>query len=276
MKQSHDPEILRGQEYADDSHLDIRRRTHQRYTVDPVDFGRWTLEHLTWQGNERILDVGCGPGDLIRALARRHAGWRALVGLDFSPGMIAQALSNTAPLPARFLVADAQALPLPTAAFDVVMARHMLYHVPDIDRALGECARVLAPGGRFLATTNSANTMPQYHDLRRRAAARFPAMVELGMITGRFSLENAPALLKNHFDRVEVHLLHGTLRFPTARPFVDYFASTRAMTMRPGHSQEEWLAILDFMRAGAQAAIDRHGHFDVTKITGAITGLKRS
>jgi SAM-dependent methyltransferase len=276
MKQGHDPEILRGQEYADDSQLDIRRRTHQRYTVDPVDFGRWTLERLAWQGDERILDVGCGPGDLVRALARRHAGWRALVGLDFSTGMIAQAALTAAVLPAHFLVADAQALPLPSAAFDVVMARHMLYHVPDIDRALHECARVLGPGGRFLATTNSADTMPEYNDLRRRAADRFPAMIEPEMITGRFSLENAPALLENHFDRVEVHLLHGTLRFPSARPFVDYFASSRAMTMRPGHSQEEWLAILDFMQAGAQAAIDRHGHFDVTKITGAITGLKRS
>jgi hypothetical protein len=118
--------------------------------------------------------------------------------------------------------------------------------------------------------------MPEIHDLRRRAAARFPAMVEPERITDRFSLENAPALLKNHFDRVEVHLLHGTFRFPSAQPFVDYFASSRAMTMRPGHSQEEWLAIVDFMRAGAQAAIDHQGHFDVTKITGAITGLKRS
>jgi len=275
MKQSQDPEILRGQEYADDSHLDVRRRTHQRYTVDPVDFGRWTLERLPRRGNERILDVGCGPGDLLCAMARRQAGWGALVGLDFSPGMIAQAVSTAAGLPAHFSVGDAQALPLPAGTFDVVLARHMLYHVPDIDRALAECDRVLGPGGRFLAATNSANSMPEYNALRRRAAARFPSMVEPEMVTDRFSLENAPALIENYFDRVEVHLLRGTLRFPTAQPFVDYFASSRAMTMRPGHSQDEWLAILDFMRTGAQAAIDRHGHFDVTKVTGAITALKR-
>jgi ubiquinone/menaquinone biosynthesis C-methylase UbiE len=276
MKQSQDPEILRGQEYADDSHLDVRRRTHQCYTVDSVDFGRWTLERLPWRGDERILDVGCGPGDLLCAVARSQAGWGALVGLDFSPSMIAQAVSTAAGLPAHFSVGDAQALPLPAGTFDVVLARHMLYHVPAIDRALAECDRVLGPGGRFLATTNSANSMPEYNALRRRAASRFPSMVEPEMITNRFSLENAPALVENYFDRVEVHLLRGTLRFPTAQPFVDYFASSRAMTMRPGHSQDEWLAILDFVRAGAQAAIDRHGHFDVTKVTGAVTALKRA
>ena len=44
--QMKDPTILREQAYADDAHLDIRRRTHQLYTVDPVDFGRWTLERV--------------------------------------------------------------------------------------------------------------------------------------------------------------------------------------------------------------------------------------
>jgi len=56
---SHDPAILREQAYADGTHLNVRRRTHQLYTVDPVDFGQWTLEQIPWRGDERILDVGC-------------------------------------------------------------------------------------------------------------------------------------------------------------------------------------------------------------------------
>lgn len=42
------------------------------------------------------------------------------------------------------------------------MARHMLYHVPDIPQAIAEAARVLRPGGRFLTTTNSAYAMPEF------------------------------------------------------------------------------------------------------------------
>ncbi len=71
-KQGQDPRILREQAYADAAHLDVRYRTHQLYTVDPVSFGRWTLELLTWRGDERVLDVGCGPGTLLIEMARQR------------------------------------------------------------------------------------------------------------------------------------------------------------------------------------------------------------
>jgi len=273
-QQGQDPEILRGQAYADDTHLDIRRRTHQLYTLNPVDFGRWTLEQLAWRGDERVLDVGCGPGDLLREMARRHAGWDMLVGFDFSPGMMIKAAGSSAGRHIHFFVGDVQVMPLPDHSFGVVMARHMLYHVPDIEQAIAECSRVLCPGGRFLVTTNSAHTMPEYQAIRARAAGRFQGMTAPEMITDRFSLEDAAAYLRPHLERVETHTLPGTLRFPTAQPFVDYFASSRAMTMHPDHTDAEWQAVLDFVRAEVEAAIARAGHFDVTKITGAVVGTK--
>jgi 16S rRNA G1207 methylase RsmC len=82
----YDQKVLREEAYADDSRLDVRCRTHQLYSVNPVDFGRWTLERLPWRGDERVLDVGCGPGGLLCEMARQHAGWRALVALTFRQG----------------------------------------------------------------------------------------------------------------------------------------------------------------------------------------------
>ena len=272
--QGQNPKILREQAYADDSYLDVRYRTHQLYTLDPVDFGRWTLERLSWRGDERVLDVGCARGDLLREMARHQHSWGMLVGLDFSPGMIVQATGLAADLPVHFFVGDAQSFPFPNGAFNVVMARHMLYHVPDIERAVAEAARVLHPGGRLLATTNSARTMPEYQSLRDRAAAHFPAVTKREMSTARFFLENAAGFLKPCFDDIEAHILPGTLRFPTAQPFVDYFASTRALIMRPGHTDAEWQALIDFVRAETGAVIARQGYFDVTKIAGALVGVK--
>jgi SAM-dependent methyltransferase len=272
--QGQDAKILREQAYADDSHLDIRRRTHQIYTLDPVDFGQWTLERLPWHGDERVLDVGCGPGDTLREMARRHRGWSLLIGFDFSAGMIGKAANLAVGVPVHFFVADAQAMPFPDHSFDVVMARHMLYHVPDIDRAVAEAARVLRPGGCLLTTTNSAHTMPEYHALHKRAAARLQLMTASERITDRFSLENGRSFLEPHFGLVEVHTLPGTLRFPTAEPLMDYFASSRALTMPPNHTDEEWQAMLDFVRAETEAVIAHEGHFDVTKVTGAIVGVK--
>lgn len=269
-----DPTILREQAYADDTQLDIRRRTHQLYTVNPVDFGRWTLERLPWRGDERVLDVGCGPGEVLRGMARHSDRWGLLVGSDFSTGMAAQATGAAGELPTHFLVADAQANPFPDRFFDVVMARHMLYHVPNIDRAVAEAARVLRPGGFLLCVTNSENTMPEYWAIRAEAARRFPAMSRPDTLTHRFSLENGPAFLGPHFAQVEVHTLPGILRFPAAQPFVDYFASTRALSMPPGHTDAEWQAVLNFVRAEAEVIIERQGRLDVTKVAGAIVGIK--
>lgn len=271
--QAQDATILREQAYADDSQLDVRYRTHQLYTVDPVDFQQWTLDRLPWRGDERVLDAGCGPGDLLRQMARRD-GWSALAGFDFSAGMAAKAASSAAGLPVHFFVADAQSIPFPDGYFDVVMARHMLYHVPDIERAVAETARVLRPGGRLLTTTNGANSMAEYQALREQAAARFPALASAERPTARFSLEGGVAFLETHFERVETHTLPGILRFPTAQPFVDYVASARALLMRPGHTEAEWQEILAFVRAQTEAIIAREGHFDLTKVTGAIVGVK--
>jgi len=272
--QGKDPAILREQAYADDTQLDIRRRTHQLYTVDPVDFNRWTMERLRWRGDERVLDVGCGPGDLLCAMARHGNGWGMLVGFDFSAGMVGEGIRAAVGLPARFLVADAQANPFPDRFFDVVMARHMLYHVPDIDRAVAESARVLRPGGTFLTMTNSDATMPEYWAIRERAAHRFPRMTKPDTLTHRFSLENGTAFLHPHFAQIEVHTLPGMLRFPAAQPFVDYFDSTRALSMPRDHTDAEWEAVLDFVRAEAEAVIARQGCLDVTKITGAVVGVR--
>jgi SAM-dependent methyltransferase len=272
--QGKDPTILREQAYADDSLLDIRRRTHQLYSVDPVDFGQWTLERLPWRGGERVLDVGCGPGDLLHGMARHDDTWGMLVGSDFSPGMAVEAAQAASGLPVQFLVSDAQVNPFLDSTFDVVMARHMLYHVPDIDSAVAEAARVLRPGGYFLTTMNGANTMPEYLALWDKTAARFPFIGRPDNPTRRFCLENAPAFLEPHFTRTEVYTLPGMLRFPTAQPFIDYFASSRALSMPPGHTEAQWQAVLDFVRAEAEAIIAQQGHFDVTKITGAVVGVK--
>jgi SAM-dependent methyltransferase len=272
--QGKDPTILREQAYADDTQLDIRRRTHQLYSVNPVDFGRWTLERLPWRGDERVLDVGCGPGDLLCSMARHSDRWAMLAGSDFSTGMAAEAAKAAVGLPVHILVADAQANPFPDQYFDVVMARHMLYHVPDIDSAIAEAARVLRPGGCFLATTNADATMPEYWAIRERAAQRFPRMAKPDTFTHRFCLENGEAFLEPHFARIAVHTLPGMLRFPTARPFVDYFASSRALSMPPDHTDAEWQAVLDFVRAEAEAVVERQGRIDVTKLTGAVVGIK--
>ena len=97
------------------------------------------------RGARRVLDIGCGEGQV----ARRIAGLGAqVVGLDPTPSQIAVARDRAGgPVYAR---ARAEALPCRSAAFDAVVLCLAIEHVDEFETALREVARVLEPGGRFV------------------------------------------------------------------------------------------------------------------------------
>ncbi len=97
----------------------------------------------------RVLDLACGTGDIAFLAAARGA---RVVGLDITPRMIelARAKSPRENRPA-LLVADMVALPIAPATFDIVTAGYGLRNVPDLDAALREIHRALAPGGMFVS-----------------------------------------------------------------------------------------------------------------------------
>ena len=101
------------------------------------------------RGDERALDVACGPGLLAKAFAP-HV--REFVGVDLTPAMVekATAIAREAGLSnVRFDVADALRLPFEANAVDLVLSRLALHHMPDPGAAVREMARVLRPGARF-------------------------------------------------------------------------------------------------------------------------------
>lgn len=106
--------------------------------------GRAAAVHAMLGGNGRVLDIGCGPGFLLREFRAR--GWDVL-GTEVSEESAAHA-RNTLNLPVT--VGDIAALRFEPASFDAVVMWHVLEHMTDPQATLAEVARLLRPGGILL------------------------------------------------------------------------------------------------------------------------------
>ena len=115
--------------------------------------GRWSRvvapEFLAWlhaKRGSRWVDIGCGTGELTRAILELSAP-EAVDGFDLSGSYINYARERTQDPRATFAVTDAQALPCADAAYDVAVAGLCLNAMPDQPRAVAEIMRVVKPGG---------------------------------------------------------------------------------------------------------------------------------
>lgn len=150
-----------------------------------------------------LLDVGCGGGQLVMSIAGRRPDLR-VVGLDRSADQIARAQKRAARAGVRVELVEGSALALPFSdgTFDQVVSVASIKHWPDPARGLGECVRVLAPGGRLLVA--EADRGCHLDDARRFVAStRLPRAARLlalpafrTWVAGRgIDLDDARALL---------------------------------------------------------------------------------
>ena len=118
-----------------------------RFLFEPSH--RMLLDELKPVSPGRILDVGCGTGELANRLA--HRGWQ-VVGLDLCEPMLHRARFklNGYAGSVRLTVADSEHVPFADGTFDVVTCANSFHHYPHQDAVVRELHRVLKPGGRLL------------------------------------------------------------------------------------------------------------------------------
>jgi ubiquinone/menaquinone biosynthesis C-methylase UbiE len=251
---------LTREQYVDDRNLAARQSIYA-YQQPFVDLHALVLDLAGLDGDERVFDVGCGNGAYLRALrARCHRG--DVLGLDLSVGMIAAARDSADGV----VNADVQAVPVRDAAMDVVLAPHMLYHVPDMAAGVAELRRVLRPGGRALVVTNSVEHL-------RELDALILASVET--VTGerpepllgeaiRFKVENGEDVLRTAFADIELHRVGSELVLDDSEPVVAYAASTRLLIGGEPHAD----AVLADLRQRTQRAITDQGELRIRTAVG--------
>jgi SAM-dependent methyltransferase len=181
------------------------------YGPAPFDARDIVVEEIARLDHPRVLEVGCGWGELAARLeGEAHAN---VAGLDLSPRMVELARRRGVDA----VVGDVQELEHPDGSFDAVVAAWMLYHVPDLHRALAAIARVLRPGGILVATTNASDDFSELWELVGR---------DLSDRQLTFRSENGAEHLQRHFARVRRRDLTGPVMFADGAAIRSYVGST--------------------------------------------------
>ncbi len=120
---------------------------------------RMVVEMAKLKAGDKVLDVGCGTGNLTLTAKKYVGASGSVYGIDASPEMIAEARKKATHngMEASFDVELIEKLPYPDATFDVVISRLVIHHLPDDlkRRGFAEIFRVLKPGGHlFVADFN--------------------------------------------------------------------------------------------------------------------------
>ncbi len=245
-----DKKVVHNQ-YATSARLETRISIHEKYSRNKQPFGAWIVSHYDLQPGEKVLELGCGTGSMWQGVILPEGCHVTLT--DLSAGMLETARQNTAHLHADYAVCDAMALPYEDNAFDVVIANMMLYHVPDIARALQEIRRVLKPEGRFFAaTTGEHGAVEAVLDMLHLPCS----------VNHRFTLQNGTAQLQEHFADVRIICRDDALDITDLADLITYLRSMQGMTVLADIPDEEMMNVFNpHMKDGVLSLPKEYGLF---------------
>ena len=274
MRHFTDPEYLKNKQYADSANLNARIRLHQLYDTNPYSLQMWTFSRMlegapSAPSPYRVLELGCGTGELWTQNRHRIPQDRAVVLSDFSQGMLNDARARLSDVGFQYCAIDAQEIPFSDQTFDVVAAHFMLYHVPNRVKAISEIRRVLKPSGVFYAITLGKNHMRELHEMVHGIAPGIFPPDDVG--SHPFCLENGAEQLRAMFGHVELIRYDCALQVTNPQHLVEY---AQSMNVFPEALTGDHI---ERLRQNVQKLIVDHGSFVISKDTGlfAASGHKR-
>ncbi len=176
---------------------------------------RVIVEQVRFQGNERILDVACGTGELERELLLRYPDLR-IAGADISLGMLRRAVAKEHAGKVAWLQADAGHLPFPDQFFDYAICANSFHYFPSPTQSLYEMYRILRPNGRFVLVDWCDDYLTcRLCSLWLRLTE--PAFHETYTMRGCRSMLEEAGLEVIHADRFRVGFIWGMMSFICGR-----------------------------------------------------------
>jgi SAM-dependent methyltransferase len=238
-------------QYASSRNLEARMGIYQ-YSVNPKPFSEWLVEQIPPAQHVKILELGCGTGDLWKCLGASFPDCEISLS-DLSTGMLDKAKENLGKGEFRYEIIDFHAIPFPAGSFDILISNHNLYHATDLDRVLGEIKRVMKDEGVFYSTTNSAEHLAE---LRELLGIHDDNLWPTSVLAAHFGAETGPGILSGHFRSVERRFSENELRIPELEPVLKYFLSVRDERV---HALVR--GSMDAIRARFEAEVRRCGYY---------------
>jgi len=188
-------------QFSDDKNLAMRINFYKKYTTNKYNFADWLFDKYDFKENMKILELGCGNGSHWDDKIETLPNGCSLVLSDFSEGMldlVRKKFSTSENVSIRKI--DIQEIPFENETFDVVIANHMLFHVPDLNKALLEVKRVLKGNGIFYSATDGNGGMrPFLHN----AIVKFEPTSTAFTEQLPFNLQNGSEILSKYFKNVQ-------------------------------------------------------------------------
>jgi trans-aconitate 2-methyltransferase len=177
---------------------DWNATSYERMSAPLEAMGRDVLDRLDLEGDERVLDAGCGTGRVTAAIIERLPRGE-VVAVDGSPAMVEQARARLGDR-ADVRVADLVELEL-DAPVDAVLSTATFHWIADHDRLFARLRDALRPGGRLVAQCGGAGNVAALDAAAKRVGAREPYAPALGGWAGPWNFAS-PAATKERLERL--------------------------------------------------------------------------
>ena len=247
------------EQYKSDKNLNIRSNLHS-YNINKVDFNKWCFNQMNFPKKARILELGCGTGKLWFKNKDNIDKNLDITLSDFSKSMLKIAKDKLKEVDHDFKYEEinTENIPYEDESFDVVIAEHMIYFAPDIEKALSEIKRVLSQG-MFYVSANSCESMAELNKLAENLIPNLG--LDNNGFSNRFDLENGNVILKKYFSKIDVEILEGKIIVDDAKPVVSYKASTiQGSSILVGEKKKEFTKYLE-------EYIKKNGNISITTKT---------
>ena len=260
MGSSNDKDAVQAQ-YASSKGLDTRINFHNMYSTNKMGFGPWLISNYEIREGMKVLELGTGTGDIWIGHDDLIAKCAKLVLSDFSEGMLETARKNIGERAnVEYRQIDVQCIPFEDSSFDIIIANMMLYHVPDIHKAVSEIRRVLKDDGVFYSATYGE------HNFNDTIAEWFGLIGENYDPNHLFTLQNGGDVLGKEFADIEVRRYDDSLHVTNIEDLADYLQSLKALHGIGTMERDEILKMLSLHEEGGSIDLKKeYGTFIARK-----------